>query len=695
MTKSALALLFLFFAFFSFSQNTVPTKKIPETYKKHNTNITDDYAWLEKSETAEVKAWVTAQNELVEKHYVDVKKKHSSAYKIKEYDFYSSNPMPSQIGRYFYSLYRKDKATPASLFYRKTLNDSPVELFNPSRIYNNSNVFITDFFPSRHSKYVACEVNTNGSDKHEVKFVNITNNVALQETLTDVKYSDMNWNEDKGVFYTKNSNTRVFEIDSTFQLFYHEMGTSQIKDKLIFDATVSGNTFSYFTAENKLFIVENSKSEGKKIYHYASLTEPELKLQRFLEQESSAFHLLKIRKGKVYFSSGAYDWGEIRAFDFNDRSSETSVIPQIYTHLLVNSYFLDEYIVCKYKTIGKNYMIVYDYSGKFIRKFDIPYGMDFTMRFYDSTAKELFVSFFSHTIPYQNYRLNLENGEANHYFNDYIKPKPTIFPLNYFETKSITYKNRDNIDIPVTIIHKKGIALDGNNPTLLEAYGGFGMVSGPHYDTGLLHFLNKGGVYAFAEIRGGGERGKKWHTEGKGLKKINAFNDFIDAAEFLIREKYTSPNRLGISGGSHGGLVVGVAITQRPELFKVAIPIAGKYDMIKADLFTNGKINTAEYGSPDTPEGFEALLAYSPFHNIKETVNYPTTLIIAGDNDDRVTPFQSYKFAAKLQNREAQKNPVFLKTNQDAGHSGKVATYKDRIAEKAFFYDFLMYHLNQ
>lgn len=695
MIKHLAHLVLLFACFTAASQNSITTKKITETYKKHNTTITDEYSWLENYDAPEVKNWVSLQNDTLQAHYETVTKEYSSAFKIKEYDYHSSNSMPSKKGRYFYSQYMRDKNTTASLYYRKSLNDDAIELFNPSKVYKNNTAYIANYYPSKHSKYIACKINTNGSDVNEVKFVDITNLKLQEETLTNVKHTDIDWNEDKGVFYTKNTNERMFEIDSTYQLFYHEMGTSQIKDKLIFDTTTSQNSFSNYTEENKLYIIESIKGEDRKKYYWASLNEPELKLTPFLENEANDFKLLKIRNGKVYFSTGQYDWGEIRVFDLNNRANETVLVPQIYTHLLVTSFFLDEYIVCKYRTIGKNYMIVYDYTGKFIRKFDVPYSMDFNVRFYNKETKDLFVMFYSHTIPYQNYRLNLETGEAHHYFNDFIRPKPTLFPLNYFETKSITYKNRDNKDIPITIIHKKGIPLDGNNPTLLEAYGGFGVISGPSYSTGLLYFLEKGGVYAFAEIRGGGERGKKWHTEGKGLKKINSFNDFIDAAEYLIREKYTSPNRLGISGGSHGGLVVGVAITKRPELFKVAIPIVGKFDMIKSDLFTVGKINTKEYGSPDTLEGFQALLNYSPYHNIDESVNYPTTLIIANDNDDRVTPFQSYKFAAKLQNRAAQKNPIYLKTNQDAGHNGKVAVYKDRVSEKAFFYDFLMYHLNQ
>ena len=340
-------------------------------------------------------------------------------------------------------------------------------------------------------------------------------------------------------------------------------------------------------------------------------------------------------------------------------------------------------------------MIVYDKNGVFVRKFDVPYAMDFTINFLDTETKELFVTFYSYTIPYLNYKLNVETGQTNPYYNDYLLPKPTLFPFDYFETKSTTYKSRDGQDIPITIVYKKGLVLDGNNPTLLKAYGGFGVVSHPSYDTGLLYFLEKGGVFAYAEIRGGGEKGLNWHKEGKGLKKINTFNDFIDGAEYLITEKYTSPKKLAITGSSQGGTLVGVAMTKRPDLFKVVIAKMGAYDMAQFDKYSVGKFHLDEYGNPEKEEEYKSLLNYSPYNNIKEDVNYPTTLIITSENDDRVPPVHSYKFAAKLQNRNAQKNPIYLKTLSNSGHSGKVSNYNSYIDEKSGFYNFLLFHLNE
>lgn len=677
-----------------YSQPFFKSKKTPAAITKHGLAFTDDYAWLENYKSEEVRQWVNEENALADAQLKLVKDSYSSESKIKEYDRLSSNSLPIKKGRYFYMTLRRDKDHPSSLYYAKSLSDPPIELVNPYKIYKNDNVYILGNYPSKNSKYIAYKVSPDGSDRHEIRFADIVAVKNLDDVLTNVKFSNVAWNADRGVFYKKNSNVDVFARDSTYQLFYHRIGKPQSEDELVFDATKNESSISFFTRENKLFIIETDKDEKNKTYYSSPIDTETFYLEKFLEKDDANFKMLSYFNDRIYFSSNEFGWSDVRSFHIKNRSDETVLIPQIYNHLLVDAGFYEKYIVCKYKTVGKNYISIYSRKGEFIRKFDAPEGMDFRIRFFDSETNDLYVSFYSYTLPFYNFKLNLETGVSNQFFSNYSKPKPTIFPLDYFETKSITYKSRDGIEVPMTIVHKKGITLDGNNPTLLEAYGGFGVVSGPHYDTGLLYFLSKGGVYAYAEIRGGGEKGLAWHQNGKGLKKINTFNDFIDAAEFLIQEKYTSPKKLGITGASQGGLLVGVALTQRPDLFKVAIPKVGVYDMVKFDDYTIGKYHRDEYGDPNKKEEFNAMMAYSPYHNIKNEVNYPTTLIITSENDDRVPPIHSYKFAAKLQNREAQKNPVFLKTLSNSGHYGKVSNYKNHTEQDADFYNFLMYHLN-
>ncbi|HEX9981519.1 MAG TPA: prolyl oligopeptidase family serine peptidase [Flavobacterium sp.] len=678
-----------------YSQQFPAAKKIPNTVTRHKISLTDDYSWLEQTESPETISWIDAENIVTEEHLAEIKKTWSPAGKIKEYDYLSTNPLPIKKGRYFYALHRIDKNKPGCLFFRKSLNEKAVELVNPAKIYKDDNVVISGIYPSSISKYVAFLVTTNGSDKKEIHFADVANLSILPDRVIDVKFSGVEWKQNDGIFYKRTRTASRFARDSTYQLFYHRIGDLQENDALIFDTTASEGSISFFTKENKLFITEVSKDERVRNYYYANLNESVIKLEKYLADDTSGFHFLEYNEGRIYFSSDEFDWGEIRSFNMKNRSDETVIVPQIYMQLLMHSWFEGGYIFCKYKNGGNYLLRIYDASGNFIRKFDIPYSMDFDFKFFNPETKDIFVTLSSYVISYQNFRLNIETGRADSYYNDYIKPKSTIFPLDYFETRHITYKSRDNKDIPITIIHKKGLVFDGRNPTLLTAYGGFGAVSSPTYNSGLLYFLEKGGVYANAGIRGGGDKGLKWHNEGRKKKKINTFNDFIDAAEFLIKEKYTSPAKLAITGASHGGLVVGAAVTMRPDLFKVAVPVVGKFDMFKSDLFAAGKYQLDEYGNPDKEDEFAALIAYSPYNNICEDVNYPTMLIQTSEYDDRVPPFHSYKFAAKLQNRPAQKNPVYLLASKKAGHSGKNTTYTDRVNEKATLYSFILYHLTK
>lgn len=692
--KIYVLLLFCFFSSSFFAQNVPVTKKVSSTLEKHDLKIQDDYSWLQNLKSDEVTSWVNAQNSATNQALDEINVSKIAS-KIKEYDFLSTNSLPVKKGKYYYSVYRQDKNLPAALNYRKTLSDTPIEIVNPFKIYKDANAYLGGFYPSRNAKLIAYRIHLDGSDRSEIRFSNIDKREILKDIIKDSKFSTIAWNQDKGIFYKRNSNKNVMAKDSTYQLFYHVIGTNQEDDKLVYDVSEKESTISFFTTTSKLFITEDSKDELKKSIYYINLDDENFKKQVVLEDDTTGFQFLDYHNNKIYFSTKEYDWGEVRCFELSNKSEVKSVIPQIYNNLLVDTYFYENYIICKYKTVDKYYLRVYDSNGTFIRKFDAPESMDYSVRFYDSDTKDLFVTFFSHVISAQNFKLNLETGEVRQFFNDYIRPLPTLFPLNHFVTKKITFLSRDNKDVPITIIHKKDLVLDGKNPTLLKAYGGFGSVSGPSYDTGLLYFLEKGGVYAFAEIRGGGEKGLKWHRDAMGLKKMNSFNDFIDASEFLIKEKYTSPDKLAITGGSYGGLVVGVAMTQRPELYKVAIPKVGVFDMLTFSDYSVGKYHLDEFGNPENKVDFTNLLSYSPFHKVKEDINYPTTLIITGENDDRVPPFNSYKFAAILQNRTAQKNPIFLKTLGNSGHYGKISTYQSRINESAEFYGFLLYYLNK
>ncbi len=678
----------------AFSQNNINTQKIPAPFNLHNTTITDDYSWLEDIKATTVKDWVKEQNVASQSHLEKITNQYNFEKTITGYNKHNTDYFPQKKGRYFFSRYYKEKDRPSSVYIRRKLDEAPEELIDTWSIYKNNNVIVENYYPSKSSDIVAFKVSTDGSDVKEVKFIKVFKKELYNDILKNVKFSDVEWNLDLGVFYNKNSNQNRTEKDSTFQIMYHKLGTAQEEDLLVYDASKKKVSYDFFTTRDKLIVSEIDTKTGKTTYFRASLATEKFELEPMFEKETNNFKLLNYKNDIVYFSSKDYDWGDVRSFHINNKEEVKVIVPQIYSHLLLHSYLTENYIFCVYKNLSKYSIRVYDYDGNFIRMFDAPEGMTFNIRYYDKETNNLFVEMHSYTIYTYNFKLNITTGESSPYFNEYIKAKATLFPFNYFETKNTTYKSSDNKDIPITIVYKKGTVMDGNNPTLLEAYGGFGVVSLPNYSTSLLSFLEKGGIYAYAEIRGGGEKGNQWAENGRRLKKNNSFNDFIEAAEYLIKEKYTSPNKLGISGGSNGGLVVGVAMTKRPELFKVAIPRVGVFDMVKFDQFTIGSYHHKEYGNPKIKAEFDLLHGYSPYHNIKEGVNYPTTLIITSENDDRVPPLHSYKFAAQLQNRAAQKNPIYLLENSDAGHYGKISTYNSRIKKEAEFYSFLWHHLN-
>ncbi|HKX85067.1 MAG TPA: prolyl oligopeptidase family serine peptidase [Flavobacterium sp.] len=678
----------------SFGQNPPLARKTDSKQTKFGTTISNEYDWLEEMRSPEVEEWVKKQNDYVDEQHKQIKQKISSEETIKIYDQSTTYSLPRSKGRYLYAYYLTDKKKPASLFMMKSLNEYPIEIINPNKIYPDKNATINGYYPSKNSSFLAYAVGLNGSDRYEVHFHDLFKNKGIDDQLKDVKFSNIVWNKDHGVFYKKNLNKQQFEKDSTYHLYYHRLNSPQTEDILVYDISKKDGTYDFFTSKTKLFLIETNKEETLTNYYYAELDDPSLTLKKFKESTNDEFNLINYIKGRIYYSTNKYNWGEVRSYNLTDEKDDKQVIPQIYNHLLIGTYFSDDYLICKYRSFNQIYFIFYDYAGKLVKKINIPENMNMVYQNFDESTKDFYFGVTSYTIPYRNFKVNIITGTEQQVFSKTTSAKSTLFPLDYFETKKITYKNRENIDIPMTLVYKKGLKIDGNTPTLLEAYGGFGVISTPNYNTGLIYFLEKGGLYAYPEIRGGGEKGIQWAKSGKGLKKINGLNDFIDAAEFLIAQKYTNPNKLAISGASQGGLLIGYALTQRPELFKIAIPKVGVFDMLNAKKYSVGRFHLDEYGDSDNETDFNSILKYSPLHNIKEDINYPITLIITADNDDRVPPLHSYKFAAKLQNRAAQKNPIYLRTNKDQGHHGG-NNYQKRISENAEFYNFIMYHLMQ
>ncbi|PZR21268.1 MAG: hypothetical protein DI539_08385 [Flavobacterium psychrophilum] len=637
----------------------------------------------------ETMTWVKAQNDFSEAHNTTISKSVFPLPTLKKYNAKTQYRIPVSKGKYYYT------ATAKYLAYQKEIDSRPIKLIDANYILRDSVASIDEFYPSHTSRYIAYTISPNGSDLHQLRFVSPDNGKHLPEIIRNIRFTNIAWHKDEGVYYRKSSNTSGFAIDSTYRMYYHKIGTSTTDDKLLFDTSKSTNLFNFFADEKNqsLYILERDRKSSAMNYYY--LNPGEANPVKFLTTNSETFTITGTRSDTLFISSKLSNWGDVRYFSRDNPEKIKILIDEKPRQLLTDSYFYKDRILCRYRTDNESYIALYDYTGKLVKKIQGPKGMDVSLYGNNNNASEIYFTLQSRTIPPILFKLDIPTGQYSRYVSE-MYPKTTApFGIDYFETKKTNYISRDGVEIPITIIFKKGTQFNGNNPTLLEAYGGYGVTAEAHYDNGLIYFLEKGGVYAYAEIRGGGEKGLQWHKSGRGINKINSLNDFIDAAEFLIREKYTSPEKLAITGASHGGLVVGNALVQRPELFKAALPKVGVFDMYNKDSFGAGLNTITEYGTTDTKEGFEAMMSYSPYHNIKEDINYPTTYIITSQNDDRVPPFHSYKFAAKLQNRQAQKNPIYLTAIPQAGHYGTLSTFEEYTEDKSEFYAFILYHLTK
>ncbi len=686
---------FLFLAFCAanlvHAQNYPATKKTPKPVTKHGITYTDEYVWLENVQDKETTTWLASQNALFAGHLKEINTVKAVNKKIKEYDAGSSYALPRKLGKYYYVRVRTSPDKPAQLHYMDKPDGMPQPLPDPLEDYD-AKAYLASYYPSDNTKWLAFAISPEGGDRQEVRLLDMEKKKFSKEVLTGLR-PGVKWNKDDGLFYKQNTNKTAFAADSTFQLRYHALGTKQEDDSVIFDSSASKTHFTFGVNGDYLFITEKINTAANKNYYYLHTDSLSNAPVKFISNAAADFDFKYYFKGRFYYATQQYDWGEVRSRNL-DGSDEKVVIPQFYNQLLMSTLMFGDYVVCKYKTPGKYHLSVYDKDINFIRKYDLPPGHDCTIYFYNRDTNCMYMTISSYTLAAQNYTLNLETGEFKPFFSQVYKAKPTLFPLDYFESKTVTYKSRDGKDVPITIVHKKGLVMDGSNPALLKAYGGFGYISTPVYDTGLLYFLEQGGVFAYAEVRGGGEKGLKWHAAGRGKNKINSINDVVDAAEFLIAEKYTSSAKLAFSGVSHGGMLATGAMVQKPELFRVVLSEMGVTDLPTAMQQTVGSYHKDEFGDTEVKEDYAAMLAYSPYQNVKEDVNYPVTLLITGENDDRLPPYQSYKFAAKLQNRPAQKNPVYLKTIAKAGHAGSV-NYKANTNDDAEFYSFLLYHLRK
>jgi prolyl oligopeptidase len=663
----------------------------------HGTKVADPYRWLEDTDSAETHAWVESENKLTFAYLDQIPYRQAIRDRLTKLWNYERFTTPSQYGGRYFFLHNTGLQQQNVLFVAESLNAEPRVLLDPNTLSPDGTVALAGEAISDDGKLMAYAIATSGSDWTEWHVRDIDTGKDLADDIKWVKFSGASWTKDnKGFFYSRyDEPTGAAMRDTNYfqKLYYHRLGTPQSEDKLTYERPDNKEMmFSGNVSDDGHYLIIHV-SEGtspKNRLYYKDLTQPDSPVVKLLD-DFDAQYLFIDNDGPVFWFQTDLDAprGRLIAIDTRhpERTSWKTVVAQGVDKLefanVVNNSFLLGYL-----KDARTEVRVHDLNGAFLHNVDLP-GIGTAGGFGGKRKdKETFYAFTSFISPTTVYRYDLEAAKSS------IFRQPKVdFDASRYETKQVFYASKDGTRVPMFLTYKKGITLDGQNPTLLYAYGGFDISLTPAFSVPNVVWLEMGGIYAQPNLRGGGEYGEEWHQGGMKLKKQNVFDDFIAAAEWLIANKYTSTPKLAIRGGSNGGLLIGACVTQRPDLFGATLPEVGVMDMLRFHKFTIGWAWTSDYGSSDNPEEFKALYAYSPLHNLKPGTKYPPTLIATSDHDDRVVPGHSFKFAATMQADQAGRAPVLIRIETKAGHgAGKSIT--KLIDETADTWSFLAHNLN-
>jgi prolyl oligopeptidase len=686
----------------SAQQLTYPeTRKVDQIDTYNGVKVADPYRWLEDDTSAETAAWVEAQNKVTFPYLEKIpfrKQLHERVLALNKYERYSA---PSRKGPYFFFSKNEGLQNQSVLYIQKGLEGTPEVLIDPNTpngIFKETTDRLTVFAPSKDAKYAVYGVSRAGSDWQEFRVMELATKKTLDDTLEWVKVSGVAWHGE-GFFYSRypapEKGKEKASVNENHLVYFHRVGTPQSADAVVYqDAknpqrfhtveTTDDERFAILTISdrgkgkdgNALFVRDLSKGEREFTPLIADIGDESFGV---IDNVGDALLIETNRK--------APNWRVVRIDPRRPaESSWTPVLPErpepIQTVRAAGGKVFATYLE---DVTTRAY--VYSVEGKLENEVALP-GPGIASGFGgERDTPFVFYTFNSLNVPPTIYRYDIASRKST----VFRRPAVPGYDATKYETKQVFYSSKDGTRVPMFLVHRKDLKLDGTNPTLLYAYGGFNIVQSPTFSAARLALLEQGFVYASANIRGGGEYGETWHKAGMKLKKQNVFDDFIAAAEWLIANKYTSSEKLAINGGSNGGLLVGAVMNQRPELFRVAVPQVGVMDMLRFHKFTIGWNWIADYGSSDDADEFAALYAYSPLHNIKAGVKYPATLITTADHDDRVVPAHSFKYAATLQEKASRDNPVLIRIETKSGHGA--SSLEKQLETVADIYAFIMHNM--
>ncbi len=662
-----------------------PTAKVDKVDDYHGVKIADPYRWLENPDSAETRAWVEAQNKLTFGYLDQIPARAQLKARLTNLWNYERYSPPFKEGakgseRYFYQK-NDGLQNQAVLYTAKSLAETGTVLLDPNTLSADGTVALAGYAVSKDSKYLAYGLAASGSDWNEWKVREIATGKDLSDHLKWVKFSGAAWTADsQGFFYSRydepNEQTKLEDANYFQKLYYHRLGTPQSADTLVYERKDQKEWgFAGDVSEDGRYLLISvwQGTDPRNRFFYQDLGTPDAKVVELIPDLEAAYNFIG-NDGAVFYFRTDLDAprGRVIALDTANPSKAhwRALIPQAVETLegvsLVGAQFIASYLKDA-RTLVKRF----DLTGKLVDEIALP-GIGTASGFSGKRKdSETFYAFTSFTTPTTIYRYDVKAGQSSVYRQPTVDFKPAEY-----ETMQVFYTSKDGTRVPMFITHKKGLKLDGKNPTLLYGYGGFSVSLTPAFSIRNLVWLEMGGVYAQPNLRGGAEYGEEWHLAGTKAKKQNVFDDFIAAAEWLIANKYTTTPKLAIHGGSNGGLLVGACLTQRPGLFGAALPAVGVLDMLRFHKFTIGWAWTSDYGSPDNAAEFPALRAYSPLHNLKAGVKYPPTLITTADHDDRVVPAHSFKFAAALQAAQGGDAPALIRIETKAGHGAGKPTAK-------------------
>ncbi|HRG59759.1 MAG TPA: prolyl oligopeptidase family serine peptidase [Bacteroidia bacterium] len=683
------------------SENKNNTQKMmyPQTRKTDSvdtyfgTKVPDPYRWLEDDKSAETAEWVKAQNGITFDYLNKIPYRNNVKERLTQiWNFERYTPL-SKKGKYYFFYKNNGVQNQSVLYYQEGLHGEAKVLLDPNLLAEDGTISLGGAKVSKDGKYLAYTINKAGSDWSEIHLMDIASGKKLPDEIKWVKFSEIAW-KGNGFYYSAYEapagKSELSSKNEFHKIFFHEIGKSQKDDVLIFEDKVNGlrNFAANVTDDEQYLIIYGSESTSGTSLIIKDLMAPNAKFVTIVSNFENNYGVVHNEKNIFYLhtdkNAPKYQLFQV---DLNKPQEKywKTLIHEGNDLLESVSFAYGKFVALYLKDVSSK-MMVFDLSGKLDHEIKLPGLCKVEGLSTDKEDSLVFFSYNTFTAPASIYQYSLKSKFINETF------KPTIdFKTNEYETNQVFYTSKDGTKIPMFITHKKGIKLDGNNPCFLFGYGGFNSYYAPEFRIDRAIFLEQGGVYAVPGIRGGGEYGEDWHKAGIKCKKQNVFDDFIAAAEFLIKEKYTSSSKLAINGRSNGGLLIGAVMTQRPDLCKVAIPTVGVLDMLRYHKFTIGWAWASDYGTSENKNEFDCLLKYSPLHNVKPA-EYPATLVTTGDHDDRVVPAHSFKFIATLQENQKGANPTLVRIDVNAGHGAGKPTAK-QIEEAADIWSFVFYNL--